>query len=91
MYSANEVGIEEVEAVDDSTLRLVSTGGLATRLGVSQSLIAKLERNGTIPKGIVIEGSGRKVWPAADVALIQARLNERRAAGRQRGGRVSAA
>jgi len=76
--------------MDESTIALVSTGGLAARLGCSQSLITRLEQTGVIPRGIVIEGSGRKVWPTSDVDLIRARFNARRATAR-RGEAVSAA
>ena len=48
----------------DQTTTLISTGGLARRLGYSVSNIKKLERRGRIPRGIVLEGSGRKVWRA---------------------------
>ncbi len=55
---------------------LLSTGGLAARLGYSMSAIQKFERQGRIPPGIVIEGSGRKVWYLADLPRIQHMLRE---------------
>ncbi len=57
---------------------LISTGGLAARLGVSVSLIKKLEREGIIAPGIVIEGSGRKVWRSGQLPAIQSQFDARR-------------
>ncbi|MDP9357334.1 MAG: hypothetical protein M3R02_19005 [Chloroflexota bacterium] len=57
---------------------LISTGGLAARLGVSVSLIKKLEREGIIVPGIVIEGSGRKVWRGEQLPAIQSQFDARR-------------
>ncbi len=63
----------------ESTDALLSTDGLAARLGVSQSAVKLWEREGVIPRGIVIEGSGRKVWRLADLPIIRKGLEERRA------------
>ena len=57
---------------------IVSTGGLAARLGVSVSLIKKLEREGVIPSGIVVEGSGRKVWTSEQLPIVQSQFDARR-------------
>ena len=57
-----------------SAAGLLSTGALARRLGRSTSGIRKLERQGRIPAAIVIEGSGRKVWPGDVVAEIERSL-----------------
>ena len=62
---------------------LVSTGGLAARLGVSVSGVKDWERRGVVPPGIVVEGSGRKVWRLSDLAAIRDQVNQRRAAGRE--------
>ncbi len=62
----------------DQTTTLISTGGLASRLGYSISNVKKLEKLGRIPAGIVIEGSGRKVWRAEDIEAIQEQLQARR-------------
>ena len=67
------------------TETLISTGGLAARLGVSTSLVKKLEREGVIVPGIVIEGSGRKVWRGEQFPAIQSQLEERRRTFRQPG------
>ncbi len=69
--------------MSNPTDTLISTGGLASRLGVSISLVKKLEREGVIVPGIVIEGSGHKVWRGESVPLIQQSLEERRAGGRR--------
>ncbi len=58
---------------------LLSTGGLAARLGVSPSAVSLWEREGVIPRAIVIEGSGRKVWRLVDLPTIRKGLEERRA------------
>ncbi len=57
---------------------LLSTGGLAARLGVSVSLIGKLEREGVIPRAIVIQGSKRKVWRADQLPTIREQFDARR-------------
>ncbi len=62
----------------DPSAALISTGGLAARLGVSVSLIAKLERQGVIPAGIVIEGSRRKVWRGDQLPTIREQFDARR-------------
>ncbi len=62
----------------DPTDRLLSTGALAARLGVSISLVSKLEREGVIPRGIVIEGSKRKVWRGEQLPAIQSQFDARR-------------
>ena len=67
---------------------LVSTGELARRLGRSQSGVRKLEKAGRIPPATVIVGSGRKVWPLADLAAIEEALRESSQQGRRRPERV---
>ena len=58
---------------------LLSTGGLAARLGVSQSAVKLWERDGVIPAAIMVEGSGRRVWRLVDLPAIREGLAERRA------------
>lgn len=58
-------------------LQLLSTGELARRLGRSLSGIKKLEARGHIPRGVVILGSGRKVWKLSDLPAIQEALAQR--------------
>jgi DNA-binding transcriptional MerR regulator len=65
--------------MNEPTDALLSTGDLATRLGVSQSAVKLWEREGVIPRGIVVEGSGRKVWRLVDLPAIRKGLEERRA------------
>ncbi len=57
---------------------LLSTGAVARRLGVSISLVARLEKQGVIPAGIVIEGSGRKVWRGDQFPVIRKQFDARR-------------
>ena len=73
----------------EPTDALLSTGGLAARLGVSQSAVKLWEREGAIPRGIVIEGSGRKAWRLVDLPNIQRCVEARRARREER--RLSAA
>ncbi len=64
--------------MNESTDALISTGGLARRLGVSLSLIARLERQGVIPAGTVVEGSKRKVWRGDQLPTIREQFEARR-------------
>ncbi len=57
---------------------LLSTGGLAARLGVSQSAVKLWERDGVIPAAVKVEGSGRRVWRLVDLPVIKRGLEERR-------------
>ncbi len=58
----------------------LSVGGVADRLGVSPSAVRKYERQGIIPPAERLEGNDRRIWPAGDVGVMQARIAERRAA-----------
>ncbi len=64
--------------MNEPTDALISTGGLARRLGVSISLVARLEKQGVIPAGIVIEGSRRKVWRGDQLPTIREQFDARR-------------
>jgi DNA-binding transcriptional MerR regulator len=66
---------------------LISTGGLAARVGRSPSTIKFWESEGVIPQAIRIEGSNRRAWWVSDVDLIQERIAAR---GRQHEGPESA-
>lgn len=68
---------------DLSPPELLSTGGLAARLGCSISGLKKWERLGVIPPAARVEGSDRRVWRVDDLAAIRERLEQRQAA-RQR-------
>ncbi len=59
---------------DTAEMELVSTGYLARSLGRSQAGVRKLEAQGRIPRGVVILGSGRKVWHLADLPAIEQAL-----------------
>lgn len=70
---------------DTAEIRLVSTGEVARRLGRSISGVKRLVSEGKIPPGLVITGSGRRVWrledlPAIEEALEQGRRKDRTAA-----------
>ena len=62
------------------TAKYIGTGALAERLGISNSRIRQLEREGTIPAAQRLMPSDRRMWPAEDVPVIEERLRERRAA-----------
>ena len=64
---------------------LLSTGALARRTNRSQSLIRLLVSSGEISPPLVLDGSGRHVWPAAMVPEVERALARR--AERSRGGR----
>lgn len=52
---------------------LISTGGVAQRLGVPMSTLRFWERRGEIPASSRIEGSGRRVWRESQLELIAKR------------------
>jgi DNA-binding transcriptional MerR regulator len=58
----------------------LSVGGVASRLGVSPTMVRKYERQGIIPPAERLEGNDRRIWPAGDVDMMQVRIAERRAA-----------
>lgn len=64
----------------------LGVGGLAQRLGLSRTRVRQLEEAGVIPEGARLVPGDRRIWRVDDVDAIQERLNERRAAGRRRGG-----
>jgi len=55
---------------------LISTGGVAQRLGVPESTLKWWERRGEIPAAARVEGSDRRVWRESDLALIAKRIEE---------------
>ena len=67
---------EEVGTMD----RHYSAGGVARELGVSVSLLDKLEKQELIPRAPRFEGSGRKVFSPCDVEIIRDVVEERRRA-----------
>ncbi len=70
----------------DGGAEFLGVGGLAQRLGLSRSRIRQLEEAGVIPEGARLIPGDRRIWRVGDIDAIRERLNERRAAGRQRGG-----
>ncbi|MDP9354397.1 MAG: hypothetical protein M3R02_03800 [Chloroflexota bacterium] len=61
----------------DATAELISTGGLAQRLGCSISLLKKLDATGQIAApALRIEGSGRRVWRADDLPALERQVDE---------------
>ncbi len=75
---------------DSSPPELLSTGGLAARLGCSVSALKKWEKARLIPPATRLEGSDRRVWHTDDLVTIRERLEARRGA-REHGDRVPAA
>jgi DNA-binding transcriptional MerR regulator len=59
--------------------KFIGTGGLAERLGVSNTRIRQLEREGVIPPAQRLVPGDRRIWPLNDVSAIKARLQEHRA------------
>ncbi|MDP9470072.1 MAG: hypothetical protein M3Q71_05305 [Chloroflexota bacterium] len=63
--------------MSDPTAELISTGGLAQRLGCSISLLKKLDRTGRIAApALRIERSGRRVWRVDDLPAIERQVSE---------------
>ncbi len=63
--------------------KLISSGGIASRFGVSREAIKTWERAGVIVPALRVEGSDRRVWQASDLPTLEAQINERmRVAGR---------
>lgn len=61
---------------DDTTL--LSTGEIARRLGVSLTLVQRLEGRGDLPPALRIAGSDRRVWPSDRWPEIVRRFEARR-------------
>ncbi len=74
------------DTMPGSAPAFVGVGGIANALGVSSQTVRNLERAGVIPPAGRTEPGSRRIWPAGDLVEIRARVNERRAAGRQQGG-----
>ena len=52
---------------------LMSSGGVAKRLGVSLSTVRNLERAGVIPPAMRLEGSDRRCWRESDIVDVPRR------------------
>ena len=68
----------------EQTAEFLGVGPLAEALGVSKSLIRKLEGNGTLPPAPRLAGSGRRVYRPQDVAAYRRILDLRGNARRPR-------
>jgi DNA-binding transcriptional MerR regulator len=55
---------------------LISTGGVAQRLGVPTSTLKFWERRGEIPASSRVEGSDRRVWRESQLPQIAKRVEE---------------
>ncbi len=55
----------------DEAPGLISSGGLATRLGVSLASVKAWESTGKIAPAMRISGSGRRAWRVSDLPLIE--------------------
>jgi len=55
----------------ETKIELLSSGEIAKRLGVGMTTTHKLLREGVIPQPVVIEGSGRFVWPSDQWPAIE--------------------
>lgn len=65
----------------DTTLQLVSTGEVARRTNRSISGIKRLVDRGAIPPGVLITGSGRRVWRLEELPAIEEALKSSRRQG----------
>jgi DNA-binding transcriptional MerR regulator len=63
--------------------KFVGTGALANRLGVPQTRIRQLEREGAIPEGRRLEPGNRRVWDRDEVESIAAVIEKRRASRKE--------
>ena len=59
--------------------QVMSTGTVAKALGISTSLIRKLEKDGVTPPAQRISGLDRRVYSAEDVEVLRKILANRRA------------
>ena len=65
--------------MQNETEELLGPGEVAARVGYSLSGLRKLEQAGIIPAPARMVGSNRRVYRSADVAVIQERIEQRRA------------
>ena len=66
-------------------LQLISTGFIARRCGVSTEAVKLWDRRGLIVPALKIEGTGRRVWRAEDLPLLETQINARMdASGKRR-------
>ena len=59
--------------------QVMSTGTVAKALGISTSLIRKMEKAGTIPAAQRIDGLDRRIYSEAEVEVLRQILANRRA------------
>ncbi len=63
-------------ATTNETPGLISSGGLAARLGVSLASVKSWEAMGKIAPALRIEGSGRRAWRVSDLPLIERQVSD---------------
>lgn len=56
---------------------LISTGELARRVGISVSMVRKLEKIGAIPPADRLLGSDRRVYRGDDVTVVREAIEKR--------------
>lgn len=71
--------------------QILGIGAVAEELGVSRSAVRRWEERGWIEPAPRLAGSDLRVYRLGDLDTIRQRVNERRAARRQRGDPARAA
>jgi DNA-binding transcriptional MerR regulator len=66
-------------SIDMADETFLGVGAAAARIGVSASLLRKLERQGILPQPPRVIGSDRRIYRNEDVTRIEQVLKERRA------------
>jgi DNA-binding transcriptional MerR regulator len=67
-------------SIDMADETFLGVGAAAARIGVSASLLRKLERQGILPSPARVVGSDRRIYRDEDVTRIEQVLKERRTA-----------
>jgi hypothetical protein len=77
------LNLEGRAIVSTTEAQLISSGGVASRFGVSREAVKTWERAGVIVPALRVEGSNRRVWQASDLPILEAQISARmNAAGR---------
>ena len=74
--------------MSDNTTEVISTGELARRVGISVSMVRKLEQLGLLSPADRIVGLNRRYFRGDDVSVVRDLVNKRRAS--QTEGRAAA-
>ncbi len=72
-----------IDVNHDSGTRYVGVGHVAAAVGCCVQTIRNLERTGVVPTAARVEPGGRRMWPASDVDIIRARVEQRTLEKRQ--------